>query len=300
MKKTIWILTILVLAFTSCKKTDPPTVDFFSEVSGYKVTLTSSATNTDSYLWNFGDGKTSNEMNPVHEYLVSGEYDIKLTVIGEGGETFVTKKVTIAASDSELLSGGPTATNGKTWVMSKVATVGSDGAGQIKSYFPTDVLPFAGNDLESIGIGTEYDNEYTFFSNGTFQINPKNGKVMAGWVYAYDKFKTSIQQTTPYGVFVVNYTPPTNLKWEIKKENFTLNVATDKTETQAIEETIEFKDMQFIKFTTGGFLGVLDYGDKAVIRKISKDKLQVSIFIHSSQVIMTKPSLAFTLTFVPK
>lgn len=35
-----------------------------------------------SYLWNFGDGKTSTVENPVHTYEVAGRYDVKLIVTG--------------------------------------------------------------------------------------------------------------------------------------------------------------------------------------------------------------------------
>ncbi len=38
-----------------------------------------------SYLWNFGDGNTSNLLNPDHEYLSQGTYEVTLTVIGSTG-----------------------------------------------------------------------------------------------------------------------------------------------------------------------------------------------------------------------
>lgn len=36
----------------------------------------------DSWLWNFGDGATSDEQNPSHEYLTPGDYTVKLMVSG--------------------------------------------------------------------------------------------------------------------------------------------------------------------------------------------------------------------------
>ncbi len=38
----------------------------------------------DSYLWNFGDGTTSTERNPYHEYANSGEYEVILKTITYG------------------------------------------------------------------------------------------------------------------------------------------------------------------------------------------------------------------------
>jgi hypothetical protein len=44
----------------------------------------------DSYLWNFGDGRTSTDENPLHIYRQPGRYTVSLTVYGVGGEASVT------------------------------------------------------------------------------------------------------------------------------------------------------------------------------------------------------------------
>lgn len=41
----------------------------------------------DSYLWDFGDGSTSADFEPVHTFEVPGYYNVKLTVTGDGGES---------------------------------------------------------------------------------------------------------------------------------------------------------------------------------------------------------------------
>jgi gliding motility-associated-like protein len=46
----------------------PATVQFINQ-----------STNADSYLWEFGDGSTSTQINPSHKYVVDGTYSIKLT-----------------------------------------------------------------------------------------------------------------------------------------------------------------------------------------------------------------------------
>ena len=40
-----------------------------------------------SYEWDFGDGKTSTESNPVHVYAKPGEYTISLKVTDDRGNT---------------------------------------------------------------------------------------------------------------------------------------------------------------------------------------------------------------------
>jgi serine protease len=44
-----------------------------------------------SWLWNFGDGKTSTEQNPNHTYKNTGSYQVSLTVVGPGGSDIETK-----------------------------------------------------------------------------------------------------------------------------------------------------------------------------------------------------------------
>lgn len=61
----------------------PVTVTFgslnasFSEVqNGLQVTFTSNAAGATSYFWDFGDGNTSTQQNPVHNYPSNGTYNV--------------------------------------------------------------------------------------------------------------------------------------------------------------------------------------------------------------------------------
>ncbi len=44
------------------------------------VTFTNQSTNPVTYLWYFGDGSSTNLADPVHQYLVAGNYTVSLTV----------------------------------------------------------------------------------------------------------------------------------------------------------------------------------------------------------------------------
>ena len=46
---------------------------------GQQIQFTASAQNADTYLWTFGDGNTSADMNPVHLYNAPGTYAVTLT-----------------------------------------------------------------------------------------------------------------------------------------------------------------------------------------------------------------------------
>ncbi|MEM7131541.1 MAG: PKD domain-containing protein, partial [Chloroflexota bacterium] len=68
----------------------PPTADFRASPTDGEVPLRvqfsdMSTGEIHSYRWDFGDGTISNNANPVHTYLESGNYTVKLTVAGPGG-----------------------------------------------------------------------------------------------------------------------------------------------------------------------------------------------------------------------
>lgn len=69
-----------------------PAVDFNSDnTKSCKIPFTVQFTNQtpgdNSYSWNFGDGNTSTEINPVHTYTDTGSYDVTLVVFSENGCT---------------------------------------------------------------------------------------------------------------------------------------------------------------------------------------------------------------------
>lgn len=56
-----------------------PTANYTSTTVGTQVTFTNTSTFSDSYSWNFGDGNTSTDTNPVHTYASNGTYNVVLT-----------------------------------------------------------------------------------------------------------------------------------------------------------------------------------------------------------------------------
>lgn len=62
-----------------------PSAAFTAEVNGRTVTFTNSTTLADSYLWDFGDGQTSTEKDPVHTYASDGPFIAKLTATNPNG-----------------------------------------------------------------------------------------------------------------------------------------------------------------------------------------------------------------------
>jgi len=100
---TALLMVMAAVIFTGCKKDEEPTPitgeALFSYVAdGLTVTFTNESTVTPpvTYLWDFGDGETSTEENPVHTYAKKGEYNVKLTVTDQnGGKHDVSTKITV-------------------------------------------------------------------------------------------------------------------------------------------------------------------------------------------------------------
>jgi PKD repeat protein len=78
-----------------CEKTKSVTINTYEKATGiFSYTSTSGTTvsftpelPSASYLWNFGDGTTSTESSPVHNYASQGTYTVSLTQITNGVTT---------------------------------------------------------------------------------------------------------------------------------------------------------------------------------------------------------------------
>lgn len=55
--------------------------------------FSSSVTNTDNYLWEFGDGETSTDPNPSHTYNMGGTYSVSLSISNDCGTIVITQEI---------------------------------------------------------------------------------------------------------------------------------------------------------------------------------------------------------------
>ncbi len=138
----------------------------------------------DTWAWDFGDGNTSTEQNPVHTYAAPGTYDIQLEVCNENGcDTFsATQAVTF---DPENFS----CTNGIN-------------------------MPLHGLETTTLCNGVLYDDggpngNYTEGSNGQFLIAPPGATSITVTFTAFDlgSAPTNNDQLSLFGVDNGNYTP---------------------------------------------------------------------------------------------
>ncbi len=82
---------------------DHPIADFTANpqivyIPGEKVRFYDLSTDAVSWLWDFGDGNTSNERNPSYEYREEGVYDVSLLVTNNDGceDTYIQKRIITA------------------------------------------------------------------------------------------------------------------------------------------------------------------------------------------------------------
>ena len=315
MKKNLFIyclaLFIPLIGLSSCEEETPaPTVSFTFEVDGSDVTFTSVTTDTDSYLWEFGDGSTSTEANPVHSYAVSGTYAVTLTVTGGGGDASASDDVEILPGFDEMLTGGPTAPNGKTWVLSPSYTAGVDGGSAVEPSM-TILLPGAENLLTIIGFPEEYNDEFTFKSDGTFTVDNKNGASLANLMWSiYGGVFGEVVRTAAadeIGLCTKAWDSPINSTWTLHEDDLVITAAPyGGADVPAVTYDVTFSGKQWIEISGDAYFGILDTPAirKYIIKSITPDQMRVAIFIcayWADEVgAMNYPTLMFHLTLVPK
>lgn len=93
----ILVFSTSILLLSSCSQ--PPVAKFSANTpegtAPVTVQFTNSSTNAEKYLWDFGDGNTSNEAAPSHEYKRGGEYTVKLTARKGDEKSASTATITI-------------------------------------------------------------------------------------------------------------------------------------------------------------------------------------------------------------
>lgn len=102
MKKFIPILLSCLIAFLiTCEEEEknPPVASFQHSSNSYElgdtIYFTSTSEFADEYEWDFGDGSSSTEVNPVHIYNLSWSYKITLKVTNQDGLNETTQSIDI-------------------------------------------------------------------------------------------------------------------------------------------------------------------------------------------------------------
>lgn len=297
--------------FVSCNKeetTPAPTVGVDYTTDELSVSFTTVGINVDTYAWNFGDDSTSTEANPEHTYPYSGTFTVMLTITGPGGEKTVEVDVEVSDSKLDLLTGGADASNGKTWVFSQTVSA-EDGAYPVEYPLGTKLAPSFDNILAMGGIESEYDNEFTFYNNGTYTIDNVNGISLAGVMYGVYHQEDVVAVVGDLILSTVRYTVPENATFSFGTESFDMDVRKEDISASPTvvsePETISFSDILTLNFSEGAYFGLLDFNTKIIVDKLSAEKLEILILVSTLRPTTypddyMKPSVMVRMTMVPK
>ncbi len=119
--KYLGMISMMLVVFSSCKREDPnaPVSCFVipDEIfAGEPATFNSSCSaNAISFLWDFGDGSSSVDVNPVHTYMQDGAFTVSLSIESADGKTDgMTVNVNVMAP--EFIEHSGTIDSDETWI----------------------------------------------------------------------------------------------------------------------------------------------------------------------------------------
>jgi hypothetical protein len=278
------------------RETFPLSSDIFHSVDGNQVAFTALTHSATNWLWDFGDGNSSTEQNPVHVYEGAGYYVATLTATDNSGQNVMSEvNLGIEISDYVLLTGGATAANGKTWKLTAAHPVEDKLANADFDFtYATDVeeLPSGAFDLY-LGIGEIYDDEFTFFYDGKYDHDVKgDGATFAGLLYASvlaQQGATTITKATGEliagaDIFAITtYTPVEGATFVYtEKEDFTIPALPDcATGMHPMGFPIlTYPGVATIDFPNSTeFIGVMDFQRKVIVLDMKESTMQLAMFL---------------------
>ncbi len=307
MKKQFLLLcfafAIGIMLFQSCKKeasNDPPQVGLFYSVVAKQAALTALTKQVESWTWDFGDGTTSSEMNPVHVYKDGGYYNVKLIGTNAQGDT-ASSKATLAVSLTPygLMTGGVNAVKGKTW---KLASGSSpyDKFANADATFTTvsgtpDPLP-AGIFGTGLGMGEVYNDTYTFYFNGKYSHDVKaDGASFGGIVYQYVTTGGAgivNANGADFGLCTGKYTPQTGATFTyVEKEDFKVP------SVYGAGGVVTYPGVSTLDFSGTEFIGFMDFQRKVIVKEVTDNSMRLVMFMAASPGNLPKNTHALILTF---
>ena len=243
-KSTLLLVTAGALLF-SCRPMDTDSHKLGPAPSEDKLSFTaspSSATpniielqNTSSIngvaLWDLGNGTTVKGDNVSATYPFKGDYTVTMSLYTTGGSATISKVISIAADDYGLLdtpgfnalTGGATATEGKTWVFARY-TRGHFGVGDINAAPEMNGPAWWQCDPNGKEGCSLYENEYTFIQKGTKLVWSNNGSIYTN-ENGMNHLGIPGTANPVVGDFDVPYVPADNLTFTLDEENMKLTLS---------------------------------------------------------------------------
>lgn len=315
-------LGMLFFIFSSCteeetRPTFPLSAEIFHSVVEKQVAFTALTHSAVSWNWDFGDGNTSTEKNPVHVYEEGGYYVATLTASDNAGNS-VTQEVNLAIelTPYALLTGDHTADDydGKTWKLASAHSINDKLVNSDANFSLMDedieYLPTGAFDLY-LGLPEAYNDEFTFYYDGSYRQNTTDGSSFGGIVYAsvlQQLGLTSITKTGGEAVFgadafaLTTFTPDDNATFVFtENEDFSIPTIPDfATGIQPPEiPIVTYPDVMTIDFSgSTAFVGVRDFHRKVIVQEITDSSMRLVMFLTMSPdaIVSQDPLIALSTT----
>jgi PKD repeat protein len=289
-------LTVILLACTDDGDSEFPTsVEIFYSVAGKQAAFTALSHSAESYTWDFGDGQTSTEKDPVHVYTSGGYYTVTVSVTGKSGTDEKTAQLAVDVTPYILLTGGPTAAGGKTWKIDSSHPSGDKFALADASF--TSVQALSTGVFSSIGYPEVYDDTFTFYFDGKYTANANgapssDGKAFGGYVNALFTGKSGVKTvdgvSDVYDLCTHNYTSDANPTFtHTENEDFTVPTIAG----------VTYSGVNTLSFSEAGYIGFLDAQTKVILQSITDRSMRLVIFIAADPDEYPKASHALVMTF---
>jgi len=294
--------------FQSCKKEAstnlPLQVGIFYSIAdtGTQVAFTSLTIQATSWNWSFGDGKTSTDKSPVHIYASGGYYTATLIGKDAKGDTASAKAIlAVDLTPYILLTGGPTAVNGKTWKLNASASndyfANSDAT--LSPYkgvpYPLPTGVFGAN----LGMPEVYNDTYTFYFNGNYtHVVNSTGAAFTGYVFDMETTGGADivnANGASYDMVTAKYTPQTGATFTyVASENFAVpSVYGPPT------YAVTYPNVSTLNFSGTEFIGFRDLNRKVILQSIADKSMTIAIFATASPNYYPLATNALILNFQP-
>jgi PKD repeat protein len=313
---------ILGALLPSCKEdetrpTFPLSAEIFHSVVEKQVAFTALTHSAVNWNWDFGDGNTSTEKNPVHVYEEGGYYVATLTASNGSGSS-VTKEVKLAIelTPYALLTGDHTADdyNGKTWKLAAAHSVNDKlvNSDASLSLMDEDIeyLPTGAFDLY-LGLPEAYNDEFTFYYDRTYRQKTTDGSAFGGIVYGMvlQQFGlTSITKTGGKAVFgadafaLTTFTPDDNATF-VFTENEDFSIPTIPDFATGVQPPgipiVTYPGVMTLNFSgSSAFVGVRDFHRKVIVQEITDSSMRLVMFLTMSPdaIVSQDPLIALSTT----
>ncbi len=292
---------LLTAVFFSCEEEEkvelPTSALIHYSVADKQVAFTALAHNADTYSWDFGDGQTSTEKDPVHIYSGGGYYTVILSVSGGTGVVSASEDLAIALSPYVLLTGGANAVNGKTWKLTANHSPNDKFANADATLSPEiQPLPIGAFDL-LLDMGNAYKDEFTFYYDGTYKHDNTNAGGSSFAALVHQMLTTGGANITnangqDYGLCLAAYSPETSATFNYtESEDFAVP------SVYGPGGILTYTGVSTLSFSGQEFVGFWDVQRKVIVQEIQDKSMRLVMFMNAAPQYYPAATHALVLSF---